>query len=1064
MIFGYFLVPMSCSDKQSESYVNIVEFAKMERDTQGIILYWEEPRDIYKVVVKTSNPSKLSENKLQYWQNYWPKQRIPKGKVVGGGSGWTPIDDWFNGRWQDADTKMEIRGDRIVYTFNPVNMSEFPKEDFDAVYRNTLKIRLPIAKDSCEVQGIEVFTNSLWREHELKIEWGENFAKENFKGHFVVYNGKLENIEALSDNVIVQDEGQCKFQCDSKGGSVKLRLRYTINEDSRSSDRTIVTFRSDVKSFSFLVNEVASGEKIFMKDYDVLITELADDINYAEFRQKWESDHAKTLYDRIKDLPEQTYEKAKNEMPEKRERGYMPLGCEGGRQKFGVDVNGNVFCRKSDAFNNDPGKDSERLLWEGNRITYRFGFPDVEPAERYLEDGYLPIINTTWKDNAVAYKQTAFVTLLSSNILSKERMQGDEPTILVAKVTLTNLGDESKEVKLNLRSHSDIEEKLTEKDGFVLATDYEPFRMRFLIDTGGKGSLKREDGNSLYKINLARNESHNIYIKIPCITLSKDEELKLVKNIDYDREFLKVKDYWKNRVSKGTRIITPNETLNNFYKAHITHMLITDDREVGSDRYASRVGTFAYDVYPNESCMCISDFSRRNYKKEAEERLEMFVHYQGSRPLPGNYTDKNGVLYGTAGYTAGGNIVGTGYNQHHGWVLWCLAEHYLYYRDKEWLKKVSPAMIKACDWIIRQRQNTMNYDEDGDKVLEYGFLPAGKLEDVNEHRYWLATNAYTYMGFNNAVKALKDINHPESLRLSEELKKYKEDLVRGYTESMIISPVVKLRDGTYIPYVPSSLYGRGRALGWIREVLEGSIHLIRCGIFEPWDEISTWIIKDHEDNLYITDKSVRENEYGYAIENFDKNWFSQGGFSMQSNLLCNPVPYIFRDEPKHYLRAYFNAFESVFYPDICACVEHALPTLADNNGVWFKPSDEAQSTFWLRMMFVRENGDDLFLGQSIPRDWLTDGNNIGIQSALTHFGLVSFSVKSQTSQDKITVILNPPQRNAPENIYLRLRHPTLKPIRNVTVNGKEYKKFDAKQEWVILPGELNEDQEIVVHY
>ena len=1059
MILGFTFMLMSCSDKKPEGNVNVAEFAKMERDKQGIILHWEEPRDIFKVVVKTSNPLKLSDVKLQYWQNHWPMQRVPKGEVVGGGSGWTPIDDWFNGKWQDADTKMEIRGERVVYTFNPVNASEFPKVEFNAVYRSTLKIRLPVNPESSDIQGIEVFTDSEWKERELKIEWGDNFAGKNFQGYFEIYNGKFEDIGALSNNVTVSDKGRFSFQCNDKGGSVKLRLRYTDNEGSRSTDRTIVTFRSEVKSFSFLVSEVALGEKIFVKDYNVLVTELADNINYAEFRQKWESDHVKTLYDTIKELPEQTYQNAKNGMPPKMERGYMPLGCEGGRQKFGVDANGAVFCRKSQAFNNDPGIDTERLLWSGNRITYSFGFPKVEPFERDIEDGYLPIINAKWKDNGVVYEQTAFATLLSSNILSKERMQADEPTILLAKVTLTNSGNESKEVQLNLMSRCDIEEKLTEKDGFVFATDYEPNRMRYLIETGGKGSIEPEDSKLLYSINLARNESHNIYIKIPCITLNKDGEFKLVKNIDYDRELLKVKDYWKNRVSKSTQIITPNVTLNNFYKAHVTHMLITDNREVGSDRYASRVGTFPYDVYPNESCMCISDFSRRNYKKEAEERLEMLVHYQGSKALPGNYTDKEGVFYGAGGYSES-----NGYNQHHGWTLWALAEHYLYYRDKEWLKRISPAMIKACDWIVRQRQNTMKYDEEGKKVLEYGFLPAGALEDVHEYKYWQATNSYAYLGFNNAVKALKDINHPESLRLSEELKKYKEDLVRGFTESMIISPVVKLRDGTYIPYVPSRLYGRGRSYGWIREVLEGSIHLIRCGIFDPWDEISTWIIKDHEDNLYITDKAIRENEYGYAIDNFAQNWFSQGGFSMQSNLLCSPVPYIFRDEPKHYLRAYFNAFESVFYPDICACVEHALPTLSDNNGVWFKPSDEAQSTFWLRMMFVRENGEDLYLGQSIPRDWLTDGNNIGIESAITHFGVLSLSIKSQTGQDKITVTLHPPLRNYPENIYLRLRHPTLKPIRNVTVNGKEYAKFDSKQEWVILPGKLNGTQKMVVHY
>ena len=51
-----------------------------------------------------------------------------------------------------------------------------------------------------------------------------------------------------------------------------------------------------------------------------------------------------------------------------------------------------------------------KVLWDGDRITYSFGFPAVEPTERYREDGYLPIIHATWKDDGVEYSQTALVS------------------------------------------------------------------------------------------------------------------------------------------------------------------------------------------------------------------------------------------------------------------------------------------------------------------------------------------------------------------------------------------------------------------------------------------------------------------------------------------------------------------------------------------------------------------------------------------------------------------------------------------------------------------------------
>jgi hypothetical protein len=630
-------------------------------------------------------------------------------------------------------------------------------------------------------------------------------------------------------------------------------------------------------------------------------------------------------------------------------------------------------------------------------------------------------------------------------------MQGDDPTILLARITLTNTSGAAKRVNLKLGSRCEVEEGLEERDGSVFAANYEPHRVRYFVDTAGKGMLKSENGGLSYGIELEESGSHNIYFKIPFITLTEEKEYELARNIDYETELAKVRKFWHDRVSTGTQITTPNEALNNFYRAHLTHMLITDDREVGSDRYASRVGTFPYGVYPNESCMCISDLSRRGYKKEAEERLELLVHYQSTVALPGNFTNIDGLYYGAGGYECGG------YNQHHGWVLWCLGEHYWYHRDREWLNRVAPSIVKACDWIINQRGNTKRLDENGEKVLEYGFLPAGALEDVQEYCYWLSTNVYTWWGLKNAADALADINHPDGERLVREAEQCKEDLLRGYKESMIYSPVVKLLDGTYVPHVPPRLYRRGRGFGWIRETLEGAIHLVRCGIFDPWDEISTWIVKDFEDNLYISDR------YGYSVDNFERDWFSLGGFSMQSNLLCHPVPYILRDEPKHFLRGYLNAFTSVFYPDICALVEHALPTLADNNGVWFKPSDEAQSAFWLRLMLIYEHGDELNLAMATPRKWLEHGKSIKLSRAVTHFGDMGYEIHSEAENGKIAMNLEPPTRNAPEAINVRFRHPQEKPMKKVIVNGQEWFDFDRKKELIKL-GKTIKETEIVAQY
>jgi len=332
------------------------------------------------------------------------------------------------------------------------------------------------------------------------------------------------------------------------------------------------------------------------------------------------------------------------------------------------------------------------------------------------------------------------------------------------------------------------------------------------------------------------------------------------------------------------------------------------------------------------------------------------------------------------------------------------------------------------------------------------------LEDVTDYWYWLATNSATVWGFRNLAAALADYGHPEGDRLIQEAQAYHEDFMRGMTRARIRTPVVRLRDGTYVPKFPSRLYERGRCHGWLRETLEGAIFLVHYGLVPADSPEATWILKDYEDNLYISE------DYGYAIPAFDQFWFSRGGFSMQAQLLDGPPPYLYRDDVKHYLRAYFNGFASAFYPEIRMCNEHSLPELGYPRGDHFKSSDEAQSTFWLRLMFVREEGDCLYLGQAIPRYWLADGRRVAIERAATHFGPLSLQITSQVAQGRITSRLSPPQRTPPKTIYLRLRHPDGKPMRSVTVNGRPHDRFDVKKEWIILPGRIEQDQEIVAQY
>ena len=109
---------------------------------------------------------------------------------------------------------------------------------------------------------------------------------------------------------------------------------------------------------------------------------------------------------------------------------------------------------------------------------------------------------------------------------------------------------------------------------------------------------------------------------------------------------------------------------------------------------------------------------------------------------------------------------------------------------------------------------------------EHGFLPAGSLEDVEEFQYWLSTNALTWRGVEWTARALERIGHPEAWRMRSETNAYRRDLRDGFETMRQYAPLVRLRDGRWVPQYPSRLYRRGRDSGWIRETLEGSVYLL----------------------------------------------------------------------------------------------------------------------------------------------------------------------------------------------------------------------------------------------
>jgi hypothetical protein len=976
-------------------------FARPLPDGNGLI--WDDPREIHSITVRFADAAPKPEQvHLEYWGSRWPEQHLPKDRAPGGGDvGWMELGNWYRGGWRVADTETRTEGSSVTFRFHPVNAKESPNlKDYPATFRYTLKLRVVSDAPLPKIDKIEAVTDSTVETRDINLAWK---TKPTLNPIVTAFNGAAK----IEDDLPTQIRADC-----------------TVNPDPNTFDRTLITVRNGTEVFTFAAEDL-KDDSLFLPNFGVAVLASADKRDYAAVATSQESRHGKSLYNRVKELPEQTWRAAWNGMPPKKSRIYFPLGLDGGRERFLLQADGIVRFRLNDNYlEARPGAETPRFKLEAAPVRVSFGvYP--QPTARRLQESTLPICETTWETNGLRTIQTAFVTGLHGTQMDGPVPPADTFVVFMARIVFTNTSAQEQTATLPLSYFAaETQHPLRADDkGFIWLGE----NLRAEITAEG---APMSDHNSLvWSWKLAPGEAKTVVIKLPYVVLMGKTEQEALSSLDFERERKAAAGYWRRRLDQGTQLISPEPVLNDFFRADPSHLLINCELEPNSARRFARVGSFSYGAYGNESCMMVVDLDRRGYHQEAQECLDAWLHYRGTVGLPGDFSSKEGILYGAGGYESGG------YNQHHGWILWMLAEHYRFTRDTAWLKTAAPGIVAAANWIIRETKRTVDRNE-----LERGLLPPGSLEDIGDWWTWLSTSCYTWRGLDAAAWALEQIHHPEAGRVRLEANAFHTNLLANFQNAAARSPVVRLRDGTAVPHIPSYVQRRGRSFGWICETLEGAMHLLITGALDARSAQAEWILKDYEDNLFLS------NQYGYTLDDFDKYWFGRGGMSMQACLLLDVEPYLHRDDVKNALRAMFNAIAVSHFPDVHMNTEHALPEMGDWRGDHFKSSDESNACGWLRQIFVREENDQLLLGQAVPRDWLKPGQHCGLKNARTYFG--PMSVLYTGGDRQITAQVELPQRNPPKRIELRFRTPGEESIRSVTVNGKAWTRFH--DDWVEL--------------
>ena len=1032
---------------------------------------WPLPRDVYAIKFKFAHDTPSMEYvAVSYWYRVWPD---------GGAGGWLKLDDPFNGKFVKAavDASMPTP-DGLLLRFKPLDSTENPTaKQTGADFRQTYKIRVTFGQ-RVKLASVECLTDSVWKRDAVVVDLGGG-----------TWDGDVEGRNA--ETSVPQPLG---------GSRYKIMVRYADNSDRLSPDRGCVIVRRAGKAqdFSFFVDDVVKDGCVYVRDLGASISQADRTDNCGPNKHApgvWD----KTVIERVAELPEQTFERAMREIPRMwRDDAHMGLPVL--RQEASIDGFNQVFLHSKSLRGIGADTDrSHKFAEEYSKFKYKMsckkssiGGPVLKSIKRWLEDGYLPIVHSTWPEEGIEYHQTVFVAALDpevtreSLVLPKPApraigqgdsaadfgtgLRGDEPIALLNKLVISNPAATERTAYVWFKPDPMAPATFRE-DGLLVplrptkpavGPDYTPVWAQ--IDFRGKGEAaylegfifkggQPTDARDLvrYTLKLAPGETHTIYFKIPYIEQMTQGEIGQLKALDWEESYREVKSLWNKRLAKAiSDYRVPEPMAENLYRANLWHVLIGTDRDPSTGLWEHGAGTYDYPMYANETMMVARMLEMRGEHEEARRLIEPYIMSQGLRSLPGNFKSKDGLLYAAAP-TKYDQYTAQGYNMHHGFLLWAAAEHYLWTRDKAYLNAVAPNLIAACDWITRERQATKVLNPDGSKPLEYGLAPAGDLEDVEEYLYFYPTNAYYYLGMKTAADALADIGHPEADRIAADTKSYADDIMASVRESVATSPVVKLMDGSYIPYVPHRPYVlTDQKEGWIREALYCALHLESAGLIKPNDPMTTWVLNDLEDRIYMSDASGKTPEE--SKRTLEDYWFSLSGYNPQPNLLDNPTAYLQRGQIPNFVRAFFNIFSASLHPDT-VCFAEGCPPYASGGCCVYKTPDESKFIQTMRQMLVMEMGDDLWIGRGVPKSWMADGKYVEFNDAASFFGPVSLKITSEVSKGRIVATVNLPRRNPPKLAHICFRHPEGKKVKSVTVNGKAWKLFDAEGV-VTVPGRI----------
>ena len=786
------------------------------------------------------------------------------------------------------------------------------------------------------------------------------------------------------------------------GKPMRVKVRYSIPRPWKY-DRTVLRF----PDFGVAVDDVLANECVYVRDAGVFVSR--GELNPAKYLNEITS--RKTVLTRVREMPDQTFEQAmaKTRNPIQDNGPTMiSLACD--NSKFVIEQNGTVRFAASPQKADQVPPFSAQFPYA---IVPEFGNGKVYRIDRHLDGGWLPVPVSTFSESRIIYRERSFV------------VPHGQDSLCVVEFTVENPRSISADISLGLTFVMDAglakspRGVVAEHNGRLLALVESPL-------------ASIEGGKVVLRGTLPAGGKTSCFVYLPAWEMKAEDYPQLIGGEDLLAD---VKAYWERVMAPAMQIEIPDPLLRNVIRASQVHCMMASRNEADGARIAAWAGADRYGALESESHSIIRGMDLMGQEEFARRSLDYFIHRY----------DPAGFL--TTGYT----LMGTG------WNLWTLGEHYQLTHDDKWLKENAAGIARVCDWITSQRRKTMKKG-----MPEYGLMPPGVMADWNNFVYYFCLNGYYCAGLRNSAEALKKIGCPGAEDFLKEASAFKDDILRAYRGTQSRSPVVPLQDGTWVNAYPSQVYcpgpsgnffpGEDGNRSWCYDVELGAHQLVPQGILDPDSREVTEMMDNMEDVQFLSD-----GWFDYPADKNHADWFNLGGFSKVQPYYCrNAEVYALRDDVRPFIRSYFNTIATLLSTENLSLWEHF-----HNSGGWNKTHETGYFLQQSRWMLVMERGDQLWLAPFVTNNWLKDGMVVAVSDAPTQFGKVSYRIESHVGEGLVNVTVEPPRRNPPKEIVIRLRHPEGKPIRSVKAGAVKV-SFDA--ETIHLTENLPEKLTLSVEY